>query len=106
MLARHIPRSSLHSVAIQIDGNPATLVDLSVAGAAVLSATILRPRQRVRLLLPSASPPLRAAATVAWATLEVPRGRALYRAGLTFVDADPAAIERFIAAHTHEDAPA
>ena len=81
------------------------LVDISVTGAAVLSGTILRPRQRIRLLLPSASPPLRAGATVAWATLEVPKGRALYRAGLTFVDADRAAIERFIAAHAHDDEP-
>ena len=32
-----------------IDGNPAMLVDLSTVGAQVVSATLLKPNQRVRL---------------------------------------------------------
>ena len=35
-------------VEIQLDGNPASVVDLSVVGAQVISSTILRPNQRVR----------------------------------------------------------
>ena len=34
-----------------VDGNPATLVDLSTGGAQVLSATVLKPNQRVRVTL-------------------------------------------------------
>ena len=36
-------------VEIQLDGNPAQVIDLSVIGAQVISPTILRPNQRVRI---------------------------------------------------------
>src|SRR4029434_4570334 len=35
-------------VEIQVDGNPASVVDLSVVGVQVLSATVLRPNQKGR----------------------------------------------------------
>jgi len=39
-------------VEVLIDGSPAMLIDLSVVGAQVVSPTILRPNQRVRMILP------------------------------------------------------
>src|SRR5262245_42941829 len=51
---RRAPRFRIRQgVEIQLDGNPANLVDLSVMGAQVVSATILRPNQRVRISVPS-----------------------------------------------------
>ena len=38
-------------VVIQLDGNPATVVDMSTIGAQVVSPTILKPNQRVRVSL-------------------------------------------------------
>ena len=40
----------VEGVEVLIDGSPATLIDLSVVGAQVISLTILRPNQRVRMI--------------------------------------------------------
>src|SRR4029450_7749675 len=40
-------------VEIQVDGNPASVVDLSIVGVQVLSATVLRPNQKVRISIPT-----------------------------------------------------
>lgn len=93
---RRAPRFRLlEGVEVMVDGNPATLVDLSVVGAQVVSPTILKPNQRVRLSLMDAPRPLRISAAVAWAAFELPPR---YRAGLVFADADPAALTAFIEA--------
>ncbi len=76
---------------MSIDGNPATLLDLSIVGAMVVSPTILRPNQRVRMSLPDESRPVRFSAGVAWASFEMPKGGPRYRAGIEFFDADPVA---------------
>ena len=56
-----------------IDGNAATLVDLSTVGAQVVSPTILKPNQRVRMALPDDQRQRRAFnAAVAWASFEIP----------------------------------
>ena len=34
-----------------VDGNPAALIDLSTVGAQVVSATVLKPNQRVRVIM-------------------------------------------------------
>ena len=51
-LARHAPRAALPrpaGVEMQLDGNPAAVVDLSTVGAQVISPTVLRPNQKVRI---------------------------------------------------------
>jgi hypothetical protein len=97
---RRAPRYKIAAgVEVQIDGNPATLVDLSIVGAQVVSLTILRPNQRVRVTLPKGQKPLRVSGGVAWASFEIPKEGPRYRAGVEFVDADPAAMTRFIDAH-------
>ncbi len=86
-------------VEVQIDGNKASLVELSPVGAQVISPTILRPNQRVRFTLAGPTKPTRCRAAVAWASLEMPQGVPRYRAGIELFDADQATITRFIQAN-------
>jgi hypothetical protein len=88
---RRVPRVRIRAgVGIQIDGASAELVNLSTLGAQVLSPTVLKPNQRVRVLLPVESETTRAVGSVAWATFELPKGSTepRYRAGLEFSIAD------------------
>lgn len=99
---RRAPRVTVTGpVEVLLDGNPATLIDLSSVGAQVLSPTILRPNQRVRVALPDEVGLVRFNATVAWASFELGRGNAppRYRAGIEFSDANPQAVEAFCNRH-------
>ena len=97
---RRAPRVSMaNGVDVQIDGNPASLVNLSLIGAQVVSTTILKPNQRVRVALADAARSMRIGAAVAWASFEMPQGAARYRAGIEFLDADQEAVARFIDAN-------
>lgn len=83
-----------------VDGNTVTVVDVSACGAQVVSATILRPNQRVRLALTDDHGAVRVNAAVAWASFEIPPGSGpRYRAGLEFLDADAASIDAYCARH-------
>ena len=87
-------------VEVVVDGNVATLVNLSIAGAQVVSAAILRPNQRVRMTLADDAATVRFSAAVAWAAFEIPpKAGPQYRAGLEFTDADPAAVGAFCDRH-------
>ncbi len=85
----------ISGIEVLIDGNPALLVDLSVVGAQVVSATLLKPNQRVRLSFIESARPVRFSAGVAWSAFELPKGEPRYRAGIEFFDADPDAVTRF-----------
>ncbi|HEY7790689.1 MAG TPA: PilZ domain-containing protein [Vicinamibacterales bacterium] len=86
---------------VLVDGSPVALVDLSTTGAQVVSPMILRPNQRVRVILPNAGGGLRLPAVIAWASYELPRQAApRYRAGLQFEAADPASVQAFC--HEHQ----
>lgn len=75
-----------------IDGHRAVLVDLSIGGGQVLSATALYPDQRIRLLLADSIP---IDARVVWVTLEMePAPR--YRVGLEFLTFDAEALQKLI----------
>ena len=94
---RGAPRVTIaRGVELLIDGNAAILVDLSTGGAQVLSATVLKPNQRVRVTLSDAQASIRLNGTVAWATFEIPPR---YRAGIEFVGGDSAAIEAYALRH-------
>lgn len=85
-------------VEIQLDGNPASVVDLSVVGAQVISSTVLRPNQKVRISLPSDDFVMRFRGAIAWAKFELPKEPSTgpqYRAGVEFTDGDSAALETF-----------
>lgn len=99
---RRAPRTPmLDSVDILVDGNPTRLVDLSPLGAQVLSATVLKPNQRVRVAMVDERVTLRFHAVVAWAAFELPRGRPAphYRAGLEFANADADAVGGYVLRH-------
>ena len=74
----------------------ATLIDVSVVGAMVVSPTSLKPNQRVRMSLPDPTRPIRFGAGVAWSAFEIPKAGPRYRAGIEFFDADPPVMEQFI----------
>lgn len=91
---RHRVRTGLE---IQVDGNPASVVDLSAVGAQVLSSTILRPNQKVRVSIPNDDFVMRFRGAIAWAKFELPQPASppRYRAGVEFTDADARALEDF-----------
>ena len=99
---RRAPRHRIRpGVEIQLDGNPVSIVDLSVVGAQVVSATILRPNQRVRVSVPTDNFVMRFRGTVAWAKFELPKPTEppRYRAGVEFNDADPSAMDDYCGKH-------
>jgi hypothetical protein len=96
---RRAPRFRVREgVEVQLDGNPAAVVDLSVVGAQVISPTVLRPNQKVRITLPNEDFLLRFRGAVAWAKFELPKSSKApqYRAGVEFTDADAAAVDSVI----------
>ena len=75
-----------------IDGAPVTLLDVSARGAQVRSSIVLRPQQRVRILLPPERGSVKTAAVVAWSSFEIgPTPH--YRAGLAFTRAIPNVVD-------------
>ena len=98
---RRAPRHKVAStVQILADGNIATVVDLSTIGAQIISAVILKPNQKLRVILSDEQVSIRFSAVVAWASFEIPQTSSPhYRAGIEFVDADAAAIEAFSLRH-------
>ena len=95
---RRAPRIRIRpGVDIQLDGNPASVVDLSTWGAQVLSSTILRPNQKVRVSIPNDEFVMRFRGAIAWAKFELPQATSSprYRAGVEFIDADATAVDAF-----------
>jgi len=95
---RRAPRHRIRQgVEIQLDGNPAQVVDLSQVGAQVVSQTILRPNQKVRVSVPNDDFVMRFRGSIAWAKFELPDPTAppRYRAGIEFADADARAVEAY-----------
>ena len=74
------------------------MIDLSTVGAQVISPTVLRPNQKVRITIPVDDLTMRFRGAVAWAKFELPKPPAKapqYRAGVEFTDADALAIDNF-----------
>ena len=93
---RRAPRVKIvEGVEVLVDGNAAALVDLSIVGAQVVSQSILRPNQRVRMSINDGKKPLRFSAGVAWASFELIKTGPRYRAGIEFFDAEPEAVQKF-----------
>jgi archaeosine-15-forming tRNA-guanine transglycosylase len=102
---RRSPRFKMGgSVSATVDGNSATLVDLSATGAQVVSRVVLKPNQRVRMTITDEHRSVRFNATIAWASFEIPaKSGPHYRAGVEFVDADKDAIAAFCGKHQKPD---
>jgi PilZ domain-containing protein len=97
---RRAPRFRVREgIELQLDGNPAMVIDLSTVGAQVISPTVLRPNQKVRITLPNEDFVLRFRGAIAWAKFELPRPPVKapqYRAGVEFTDSDAQAIDQLI----------
>ena len=88
---------------ILVDGNRGTIVDLSTLGVQLLTPTVLKPNQRVRVSLSDEERPIRCSATVVWASFEIPKGsNPRYRAGLDFIEPDAGALDAFIRRHKND----
>jgi hypothetical protein len=89
-------------IALQIDGNPGKLVDLSMTGAQVLTPSAVNPNRLVTVTLPLGDGALACKAKVAWSRLEPRAGRLWYRAGVQFTSVDPQGLEGFFDLHRTE----
>ena len=96
--SRHSFREPLE---VKLDGETALLVDISTAGAQVLSSTALKPNKPVKMLLPSSEAIILCKAKIVWSRFEPPSpGKPMrYRAGMVFTQADAAAIHVFLTRH-------
>ena len=96
---RRAPRFRVRAgVELHLDGNPAAVIDLSTVGAQVISPTVLRPNQKVRITIPVDDLTMRFRGAIAWAKFELPKAPVKtpqYRAGVEFTDADAKAIDDF-----------
>jgi chromosome segregation ATPase len=98
-----VRRASRHAfgqdMQVLIDGSPASLVDLSISGAQVISQTALKPNRMVRVQL-TGDAPITCKGKVVWARLEASSTAGLrYRAGVLFTGVDERAVEAFLARH-------
>jgi hypothetical protein len=98
---RRAPRVRIADhVTVMVDGHVATLIDLSTIGAQVVSVSILRPNQRVRVVMADDRASVKCSAIVAWAAFEIPpKSAPQYRAGLQFIDAAPSDVSSYCDRH-------
>jgi hypothetical protein len=83
---RRAPRIRIKDgIEVSVDGNPASLIDLSTVGVQVVSQTVLKPNQRVRVTIGEGKAAIRCSGAIAWAAFEMPKGMPTrYRAGIDF----------------------
>jgi hypothetical protein len=95
----------LESVNAVIENGQATLVNVSILGAQVVSQPSLKPTQKVKIVLPDLDEMVHLTAHVAWATFEQPQpGTAPhYRAGMEFTDAAREILEDYCRRHCSQD---
>jgi hypothetical protein len=98
---RRAPRVRIaDGIEVLVDGDPASLIDLSVLGAQVLAPFNLKPNQRVRVSFADARGVVRCLGSVAWATFEMPKNLSpRYRAGVEFSGANAEALSLFCEKH-------
>jgi hypothetical protein len=98
---RRAPRFAMPGgLGVIADGNIVTIIDLSTVGAQIVSATVMKPRQKLRLTVADEQATLRFNAAVAWAKFEIPpESSPRYRAGIEFLDVDAADLDQFRIRH-------
>jgi hypothetical protein len=98
---RRAPRSKMTAnLDVLLDGKKATLVDLSIVGAQVVSVGTLKPNQQIQVGLKDGVADVRFTASVAWTSFEIPPNSGpRYRAGINFTDADAEAVDAYCARH-------
>jgi hypothetical protein len=95
----------LESVDAVVESGQATLVNISILGAQVVSQPVLKPTQKVKIVLPDTDDMLRLTAHVAWVTFEQPQPGSAphYRAGMEFSDAAKEILEDYCRRHCSQD---
>jgi hypothetical protein len=95
----------LESLNAVVENGQATLVNVSILGAQVVSRPVLHPTQKVRILLPDANTMVSVTAHVAWAAFEQaqPGTAPHYRAGIEFTDAAQEILEDYCRRHCSQD---
>jgi hypothetical protein len=98
---RRAPRFKMPGgLGVIADGNIVTIIDLSTVGAQIVSATVMKPRQKLRLTIADEQATLRFNAAVAWAKFEIPpESGPRYRAGIEFLDVSAADLDLFRTRH-------
>jgi len=103
---RRAPRYTIAgTVDMVADGNAVTVIDVSTVGAQVVSSTILKPNQKLRVTVADEQITMRINAVVAWASFEIPpKSGPRYRAGIEFIDANAAEVDGFRLRHSQQSA--
>jgi hypothetical protein len=97
---RRAPRFVVRDpVSAVVESGSATLVDISVLGAQVVSAPVLRPNQKIKVALPDTDDMLHVIAHVKWSNFEPSAAAAHYRAGLEFTGAAQQVLEDYRVRH-------
>ncbi|HJZ72261.1 MAG TPA: PilZ domain-containing protein [Vicinamibacterales bacterium] len=97
---RRAPRVRIADrVSVIVDSKIATLIDLSTAGAQIVSPAGLKPEQRVEVAFNDGVVRTRCSATVVWTAFEITDAGSRYRAGLDFADADASAVDAYAQRH-------
>lgn len=91
---RQAPRHRVNGQ-VFIDGMLATLRDISVTGAHVVSMSPLKPVERLYLAMEAGGAPL--TAFTVWVQYELPKEGPVYRAGLEFAASAAAAVADYVA---------
>lgn len=87
-------------VEVLVDGNAASLIDISAVGVQVLCAKMLKPNQRVRISMPDGKTAIRCNGSIAWASFEMPKGQPpRYRVGIELTNPDAPAVNSYAAKH-------
>ena len=94
---RRAPRFNIaDGTEVQIDGETAALVNLSLVGAQVCSVVELRPKQCVSVVFGGGEESMHLRSVVASVSVEIANGITRYRTGIEFLDVDQAAVQRLI----------
>jgi hypothetical protein len=105
---RRVPRFLvMDTLAAVVDGKKTSLIDMSVMGAQVTSAPVLRPNQVLRIALPDEDDTiLQLTAHIAWSAFQTSKNMLApyYRAGMEFTDASAQLLEQYCRRHC-SDAP-
>lgn len=90
---------------VVVENGSASLIDISILGAQVVSGPVLRPNQKIRIALPDTRDLLHVMAHVAWSTFEKPKlvSEAHYRAGIEFSGAAQEALEDYRRRHCADE---
>jgi hypothetical protein len=87
---RRAPRITLPKGAeMRLDGGRAALINVSTFGLQVVSPTVLKPNQKVEIIIDRYGVDLRTRAEIAWSVLELGQSGVSYRAGIAFAEPQP-----------------